>query len=78
MPYNIFSILILNSFLEKIDGSTPDLLCNNYLGFIVLRPLPNAPLAKVCISTYPQTNEKNRYFPTLKTYRVHLLGQEQP
>lgn len=46
----------------------------NYLGFIVIRPLPNAPLGKVCLATYPSEDGKNRYFPALRSYEAQLCG----
>lgn len=68
--------ILKQHLLEKSSNTSDNILSSAYLGFIVLRPLPNAPLAKVCISTYPPANGKNRHFPTLKTYKAHLLGQE--
>ncbi len=51
-------------------------LQESYLGFIVLRPIPQAMLGKVCLKTYPPEEGKNRIFPVLKDYKAHLLGEE--
>lgn len=51
-------------------------LIDEYLGFIVIRPVPNAILGKVCVAVYPPEEGKNRIFPLLRTYTANILGVE--
>lgn len=50
-----------------------------YLGFVVLRPLPEAFVGTTCLATYAPSAEddrgrRERRFPALKTHPVHLAG----
>ncbi len=66
----------LKQDLVSAEINRPDTnYSDSYLGFIVFRPLPNAPLAKVCLKIY-DSKGKNRIFPVLRLYTVHLLGME--
>ncbi|NVB43021.1 hypothetical protein G6O69_34685 [Pseudenhygromyxa sp. WMMC2535] len=51
---------------EKLQGC--------YLGFIVIRPLPDAPIGRTILAPYRSC--ESRRFATLQKYRVHLLGFE--
>lgn len=68
------------SELEKdiIEGNTEIIksLQSNFLGFIVLRPLPKTILGKICLKTYPVNEYSNRIFPVLRNYKIHFLGIE--
>lgn len=59
-----------------LDQDPDAVLQESYLGFIVLRPLPDAQIGKVCLSVYPHTEGKDRHFPMLKEYTAHLFGLE--
>jgi hypothetical protein len=49
-------------------------LQDNYLGFIVARPLPTpAVIGRTALATYPPDNGRRNY-PTLRPYHVHLFG----
>jgi hypothetical protein len=43
-----------------------------YLGFVVVKPLPQSIIGRTCLRTYPSGGR--RYFPSLRTYEVHLFG----
>lgn len=46
---------------------------DNYLGFIVVKPLPQTFVGRTCLRTY-RTQGTGRHFPSLRTYDVHLFG----
>lgn len=45
---------------------------DNYLGFIIIRPLPTTVIGRTCLKNYPPTGE--RYFPIDTSYQVNLFG----
>ncbi|MFC5694846.1 hypothetical protein ACFPU0_04645 [Pseudomonas sp. GCM10022186] len=45
----------------------------SYLGFVVVKPLPQSVVGRTCLKTYPSDNGR-RFFPSLRTYEVHLFG----
>lgn len=47
----------------------------SYLGFIVVRPLPNAIIGRTVLATY-DTDGGRRYYPAVKEYVAHLFGIE--
>ena len=57
-----------NSKLSKHDLQRPD----NYLGFIVIKPIPKTFVGKTCLLTYPE--ELERRFPITRDYAVNLFG----
>ena len=67
----------LKAFLLNNDNTTinKDILQQNYLGFIVIRPLPDAIIGRTAIKTYPSEGGK-RNFPCTREYNVGLLGLE--
>lgn len=50
-------------------------LQNNFVGFIVVRPLPKTFLGKVCLKTIDH-NKFNCIYPVLREYKIHFLGIE--
>ncbi|MFL9977644.1 hypothetical protein [Paraburkholderia graminis] len=50
-------------------------LMRSYLGFVVVKPLPQTIIGRTCLATYPSDNGR-RQFPSLRTYHVHLYGIE--
>lgn len=44
-----------------------------YLGFVVVKPLPQTIVGRTCLTTYP-TDGGRRQFPSLRTYTVNLFG----
>jgi hypothetical protein len=65
---------ILRKAALDSDAYERKLVVENYLGFIVIRPIPGAHFGKVCLATYPAEESKVRCFPVLKKYYAHLLG----
>lgn len=44
-----------------------------YLGFVVVRPLPETIIGRTCLATYEPENGR-RYYPAIRTYDVNLFG----
>lgn len=63
-----------NDLLAKESLSLKESLQKSYLGFIVVKPLPLTIIGRTCLATYPQTEGKNRTFPIIRKYDVHLFG----
>lgn len=72
--------ILLNSYLEKeltnsLKGIESIINGKNYLGFIVIRPIPKTFLAKVCLKPFHfESNNKLEKFYLLKNYDVSLFG----
>lgn len=58
----------------RLNPELRNKICESYLGFIVIRPVPGAHLGRVCLATYPSEERKQRQFPVLKSHDVHFLG----
>lgn len=56
----------------QISGIDELALDVGYLGFVVVKPLPRSIVGRTCLRTYP--TDGRRYFPSLRTYDVHLYG----
>lgn len=68
---------IFESALTDEDAATE--LRKNYLGFIVIKPLPQTVIGRTCLATYPLTvDSRVRHFPTLRTESANLFGIELP
>jgi hypothetical protein len=61
-------------FTNLLDGKGGDAraLQKAYLGFIVVKPLPETVVGRTCLRTYPK--RKRRSYPISRPYHVHLLG----
>ncbi len=63
------------SVLQNEEGSlSQDLLSQAYIGFIVIRPIPNTFLAKTCIKPYDSLIDKPEYKIITKSNPVSLFG----
>jgi hypothetical protein len=49
-----------------------EILDESYLGFIVIKPLPQTIFGRTCLTTYP--SENHRYFPIIRNYHSNLFG----
>lgn len=49
-----------------------EILQNAYLGFVVVRPLPQTIIGRTCLKTY--TDEGRRHFPAIRNYETNLFG----
>jgi hypothetical protein len=54
---------------------TPELLQAHYLGFIVIKPLPETIIGRSCVKAYPDADGR-RSFPAIRRYRTNLFGIE--
>jgi len=65
--------------LEKeLLSSKSDFLNNHYLGYIVIKPLPDSIIGPTLLKTYDEERNdgKKRYYPGCRPYKVHLFGRE--
>lgn len=58
--------------LKSGDGAENKRLKDNYLGFMVVKPLPQTVIGRTCLKTYPA--EKGRTYPTTRRYEASLFG----
>ena len=61
-----------NSILSNTGDN--ELTSNDYVGFIVIKPLPQTILGRTCLRTYP--NAGNRFYNFIRPYKVNLYGLE--
>jgi hypothetical protein len=62
-------------FEELLHGNgslKPDELQSSYLGFVVVKPLPQTIVGRTCLATYAP--EGRRYYPITRDYEVNLFG----
>ena len=68
-----------NDFEQYLESSvdaviSTDSLQQAYLGFVVIKPLPQTVIGRTCLKTYPP--EDRRYFPIVRSYPANLFGTE--
>lgn len=78
---HFFRSVITESILEELisNASKSDKdyqdtlreLNSHYLGFVVVRPIPSAPIGRTVLQAYP---EKNSRHYVASTHRIHLVG----
>ena len=67
---------------QAAGGGKPSLkkIQNSYLGFVVLRPIPAAPLGRTVLTWYPDDQDKDIHTPRVKNpsrkYFIHVAGIE--
>jgi hypothetical protein len=61
------------TLVDPILGIGEQALRDAYLGFVVVKPLPQTVVGRTCLTTYP-TDGGRRQFPSLRTYPVNLFG----
>lgn len=62
-----------DAYLEGSTGTiTKEFLNTNYLGFLVVKPLPETFFGRTCITTYPSNG--TRFFPVAQKYEATLFG----
>jgi hypothetical protein len=66
------------NFKELLIGTagilTPESAQKSYIGFMVVKPLPQTVIGKTCLKTYHP--EGHRYYPIIRHYPVSLFGVE--
>ncbi len=80
---HFFSSAISRSVLRRAAGGSKNAvnaMQKSYLGFVVFRPIPAAPLGRTVLCWYPDTEEKDIQTPRVKNpsriYSVHIAGIE--
>lgn len=69
-----FSEQDFRRFLRGMKGSLDqDILALAYLGFIVVKPLPETIVGRTCLKTYPRGAD-GRAFPITRRYEANLFG----
>jgi len=63
----------IDAFLKALAPDKVKLLQGNYLGFLVVKPLPFTLVGRTCLHTYDDANGR-RFFPVCREYEVNLLG----
>ena len=62
------------SLLQVTQSSlTLATLQESYLGFVVVRPLPQSVIGRTCLKTYPPDGNR-RHFPVVRSYEANLFG----
>ncbi len=60
-----------------VEGSptrlTLDQISGSYLGFVVVKPLPQTVVGRTCLKTYPDDGGR-RFFPATRDYEPNLFG----
>jgi hypothetical protein len=75
--FHFFTIDFSNEDFMNFIGGKPSpineaVLYANYLGFIVIKPLPQTIIGRTCLKTYPP--EGKRFYPIIRAYPVNLFG----
>jgi hypothetical protein len=64
-------------FVDLLSGKASPLsvtaLQDSYLGFVVVKPLPQTVVGRTCLKTYPSENGR-RNFPVVQQYTANLAG----
>jgi len=64
----------LEQFLQKSTSVVNvDMLQQSYLGFVVVKPLPETVIGRTCLEAYPSDNGR-RHYPIRRKYSVNLFG----
>jgi len=73
--YRTNSVNLKDEFNKALDSKKSIFNNDNYLGFIVVRPIPKTFLGKVCLEPFylKETNRLNKHY-ILKEYNVSLFG----
>lgn len=62
---------------ELLDNESKVLNDEHYLGYIVVKPLPDSILGPTLLKTYLKRKDKQRrYYPACHEYKVNLFGKE--
>lgn len=70
---NSFSLGDFERLLNGEDGPlSSELLQEEYLGFVVVKPLPKTIIGRTCLATYE--HEGRRFFPITRAYSANLYG----
>lgn len=75
---HFFNTALKVEYLDAILGGsysreTEEALNKSYLGFVVVKPLPETIIGRTCLRTYPEVGGQ-RNFPTKRPYKANLFG----
>lgn len=70
LPFTAASVE--NISVENTEGLKVSDLQGNYLGFVVVKPLPRTFIGRTCLQTFQ--GEARRFYGAIRTYEVHLFG----
>jgi len=59
-----------------LDKSDENSIWKNYLGFIVVKPLPYTVIGITVLKQYPSSATNNRIFFGIRKYTIHIFGRE--
>lgn len=60
-------------FEAVLKGSDLQKLNDSYLGFVVIKPLPQTIIGRTCLRTYDDDNGR-RHYPSTRDYEVNVFG----
>ncbi len=74
---HFFKCTLSNQEFEQLvsnpsDEAQTQSLQANYLGFVVVKPLPQTVVGRTCLTAYPDNNR--RWYPITRRYDVNLFG----
>lgn len=71
-----FSLEDFESFLNNYSKENHETLNEKYLGFIVIKPLPQTIFGRTCLKIYDELDKPPdiRSYPTVREYEVNLCG----
>lgn len=69
---NSFTAEDFQNIILKESSATSMALKNAYLGFIVVKPLPEAIIGRTCLKAYE--GDGRRQYPSTRSYTAHLYG----
>lgn len=78
--YHFFDIAFRGSdFEDYLSDNNSSLtikkLQKSYLGFVVIKPLPETIIGRTCLKTYPADNNR-RHYPISRIYKANLFGTQ--
>jgi hypothetical protein len=65
-----------NKFHSEILDPLSDFIQKYYLGYIVVKPLPESIIGATILKTYGNTPEKNRLYHAIREYKINLFGKD--
>lgn len=71
--YN-FQQALRKDFQKALNGEPSSFQSDNYLGYIVIRPIPHTFLAKVCLKPFVVNDKGRTKYSILKEYEASLFG----
>lgn len=64
---------VLEDLLQGDSAKHQENLQSDYLGFSVIKPLPDAFVGRTCLTTY-ESDKGRRHYPMTRPYQAHIAG----